>query len=349
MARENGRAARALGAVAAVCAAALLFTSPAGASDRMCLDHAPVCIESEERGPYLSLLVSNGSVAPYSVRVLATELENLKSLVPLPFRAVVEPGEQKKVIGSLSPIDPARPISFGVEWNAAIGSLLARHDDSWHYRMPFGGTKHRVVSQGFGGRFSHHGAGRYSVDFGMPWGTPVLAARGGTVVAVVDGNIASGLRKMYYDRANKVDVLHVDGTIATYAHLRHGAVVEVGQRVATGDLIGLSGDTGYSGGPHLHFMVWKRMPDLSMQTLPVRFFDGTARGSVPARGVAFAPGCSTADMGCGENEDSPPTEAVPAARATSTRRAVRDTDGACHCPNGAVIHVELPCSLVCGR
>lgn len=348
MARGSRGSARVQRAAAGVFAAALLLTGSAGASDRMCLDHAPICIESEERGPYLSLLVSNAAVAPYSVRVLATELENLKPLVALPFRAVVEPGG-KKVIGSLSPIDPARPISFGVEWNAVMGSVLARHDDSWRYRMPFGGTEHRVVSQGFGGRFSHHGPGRYSIDFGMPWGTPVLAARGGTVVAVMDGNVASGLRKMYYDKANKVDVLHLDGTIATYAHLRHGAVVEVGQRVATGDLIGLSGDTSYSGGPHLHFMVWKRMLDLSMQTVAVRFYDGTAQGIVPARGVAFAPACSTAGMGCAEDEGPPPSESVPAARAKPARRAVRDTDGACHCPNGAVIHVELPCSLVCGR
>jgi murein DD-endopeptidase MepM/ murein hydrolase activator NlpD len=183
----------------------------------------------------------------------------------------------------------------------------------------------------------------------MPWGTPVLAARGGRVIDVVDGNIASGLRKVYYDKANKVDVLHADGTVATYAHLRHGAVVEVGQEVATGDLIGLSGDTGFSGGPHMHFMVWKRMPDLSAVTIPVRFYDGTPQGIVPARGVAFAPACSTSGMGCGDGEGPPPSEAMPAAPAAATRGAVRDTDGACRCPNGAVLHVELPCSLVCGR
>jgi murein DD-endopeptidase MepM/ murein hydrolase activator NlpD len=296
----------------------------------------------------VSFVVSNGTLAPYSVRVVATDLENLKPLVALPFRGVVGPGEER-VVGSLSPIDPDRPVRFGSEWNAAPGSLLARHDDGWHYRMPFGGTKQRFVSQGFGGRFSHQGTARYSVDFAMPWGTPVLAARAGRVIDVVDDNVASGLRRVYYDKANKVDVLHADGTVATYAHLRHGAVVKPGQEVATGDLIGLSGDTGFSGGPHLHFMVWKRMPDLSAVTVPVRFYDGTPEGIVPARGVAFAPGCSSSGMGCADDEAPPPSEVMPAARAAGTRKAVRDTDGACRCPNGAVLYVELPCSLACGH
>ena len=337
------------GLAVGACALALLLAAATSAgSDRMCLDGVPVCIESVERGPYLSFVVSNGTLAPYSVRIVAKDLENLKPLVPLPFRGVVGPGEEK-VVGSLSPVDPDRPVRFGSEWNAAPGSLLARHDDTWHYRMPFGGTQHRFVSQGYGGRFSHQGAARYSVDFAMPWGTPVLAARAGRVIDVVDGNIASGLRKVYYDKANKVDVLHADGTVATYAHLRHGAVVEVGREVATGGLIGLSGDTGFSGGPHLHFMVWKRMLDLSAATVPVRFYDGTPQGIVPARGVAFAPACSTSGMGCADGEGLPPSEVMPAAPAASTRGAVRDTDGACRCPNGAVLHVELPCSLVCGR
>ena len=45
--------------------------------------------------------------------------------------------------------------SFEKSWGAALGSSLARHDDRWRYRMPFSGTKHQVLSQGVGGRFSH--------------------------------------------------------------------------------------------------------------------------------------------------------------------------------------------------
>jgi murein DD-endopeptidase MepM/ murein hydrolase activator NlpD len=177
----------------------------------------------------------------------------------------------------------------------------------------------------------------------------VLAARAGVVVDVVDGNIASGTRKVFYDKANRVQVLHADGTIAMYAHLRHGAVVEVGEQVGTGDLLGLSGDTGFSTGPHLHFMVWKRQPDLSMATVPIRFDDRTALGFVPGRGVEYPPACSTSGMGCALGETAPRDEAMPAAPARPTRTAVRRDDGACLCPNGAVLHVDLPCRMVCGR
>jgi murein DD-endopeptidase MepM/ murein hydrolase activator NlpD len=183
----------------------------------------------------------------------------------------------------------------------------------------------------------------------MPSGTPVLAARSGVVVMVVDGNVASGLRKRDYDKANKVDVLHADGTLATYAHLRHGVRVKPGERVSTGDLIGLSGDTGFSGGPHLHFMVWRRTVDLSWTSVPIRFHDGTAPGFVPSRGVAYAPACGTSGRACADGERPPPDEALPAAPATAGLPAVRRSDGACACPNGALIHVDLPCDRVCGR
>jgi murein DD-endopeptidase MepM/ murein hydrolase activator NlpD len=327
---------------------ALLFPLAALAAERQCRNDVPVCIETEVRGTNTSFVASNATPAPYSFRVVPEKLANLKALVPTPFRAVVPAGETR-VIGSLEPIDPKRPSRYAFRWGAELGSLLARPDRHHRYRMPFGGTRHRVLSQGVGGHFSHTGRARYAFDFGMPWGTPVLAARAGVVVQVVDGNVASGARKVYYDKANRVQVLHADGTIAMYAHLRHGAVVEVGDRVATGDLIGLSGDTGFSTGPHLHFMVWKRMPDLSLATVPIRFDDGTRLGFVPGRGVEYPPACSTSGMGCAPGETPPRDEAPPAAPTPRARPAVRRDDGACLCPNGAVLHVDLPCRMVCGR
>jgi murein DD-endopeptidase MepM/ murein hydrolase activator NlpD len=60
----------------------------------------------------------------------------------------------------------------------------------------------------------------------------------------------------FASRANFVRVLHDDGSMGMYAHLEYyGVGVKVGQRVAAGDLLGLSGNTGYSTGPHLHFAV----------------------------------------------------------------------------------------------
>lgn len=330
-------------------AAMLVLVAATARAEPQCLDDVDVCLEIIEGEALTSLVASNRTAAPYTFRVQLERLRNLKALSALPFRAVLEGGGEK-VIGVLSPVRPDRATSFEPRWGAALGSMLARHDDDWHYRMPFGGTQHHVLSQGVGGRFSHTGPAKHSFDFGMPWGTPVLAARAGRVVSVRDGNIASGARRVFYDKANAVEVAHADGTIAVYAHLRHGAVVDVGEHVETGQLIGLSGDSGFSTGPHLHFMVWRRLPSLAWRTLPVRFYDGSEKGFVPGRGVAYAPGCSTAGLGCADGEQPPPSESWPASPAASgSARSARREDGACVCGNGSILFVDLPCSLVCGR
>ena len=63
---------------------------------------------------------------------------------------------------------------------------------------------------------------------------------------------------MHMDKGNFIEIQHDDGTVAHYHHLRlMGVRVEKGQRVEQGELIGLSGNTGYSTGPHLHFAVTK--------------------------------------------------------------------------------------------
>ena len=92
----------------------------------------------------------------------------------------------------------------------------------------------------------------YAIDFDMPIRTEVIAARGGTVVDLeerfVDG-----------DRSGSENFLlleHEDGTVARYVHLtQNGALAEVGDLIAQGDVIALSGDTGRSNQPHLHFDV----------------------------------------------------------------------------------------------
>lgn len=57
------------------------------------------------------------------------------------------------------------------------------------------------------------------------------------------------------------------GTVATYAHLKKdGALVEIGDQVYAGQVIGFSGNTGYSTFPHLHFVVLK-----GKQSIPIRF------------------------------------------------------------------------------
>lgn len=96
----------------------------------------------------------------------------------------------------------------------------------------------------------HSGFWKYGYDFLMEIGTPIHATRGGTVV-YTEGDVEDGDR----NGTNLIVVQHGDGTVALYSHLtRGGALVSVGDRIRRGQLIGLSGDTGNTGGtPHLHF------------------------------------------------------------------------------------------------
>ena len=120
---------------------------------------------------------------------------------------------------------------------------------------------------------THRGLSAYAIDFPVPDGTPIHAAREGIVVGAEGSNSIGGMSPEYRKYANYVIIEHSDGTMRNYYHLRkNGAHVKIGQKVSKGDLIGYSGNTGYSSGPHLHFSVSKVDP-VSMRrpmNLPVK-------------------------------------------------------------------------------
>ncbi len=106
------------------------------------------------------------------------------------------------------------------------------------------------------------------MDSPLPEGTPVLAARAGTVMQVVDS----------HDQGSLLRVLHDDGSMALYAHLQAASArVRPGQAVAAGQVIALSGNTGHSSGPHLHFVV-QANTGLALRSIPFRM--GSERGEL---------------------------------------------------------------------
>ena len=106
---------------------------------------------------------------------------------------------------------------------------------------------------------AHKGPLKESVDFVVPVGTPVKAARRGKVVDILDGSEIGGEDRKFEEFGNFVEIEHDNEEYSEYEHLRKGLLVKVGDMVKRGQMIGYSGDTGWIAqlGPHLHFMVGK--------------------------------------------------------------------------------------------
>jgi murein DD-endopeptidase MepM/ murein hydrolase activator NlpD len=113
--------------------------------------------------------------------------------------------------------------------------------------------------------FSHYlasngGVGLYAIDIIMPIGTPIHAIRAGRVVAVEE-RFADTDTATYHE--NWVMIRHADSTVARYIHLTPGgALVDVGDVVRQGQRVALSGNSGSTGGPHLHLDVQRCGPNL---------------------------------------------------------------------------------------
>jgi murein DD-endopeptidase MepM/ murein hydrolase activator NlpD len=155
-----------------------------------------------------------------------------------------------------------------------------------------------VLGQGVDGGITHKGVERYAFDWVMPIGTPVLAAREGIVVQVIDGFTKGGFDERLRTQWNLVVVGHADGTLASYGHLSKGIPVRIGDHVVRGQRLGLSGNTGYTQGPHLHFHVGKILDDqVEGYTVPIRFDDGSRDGFVPELGSRYGPEVEVAPVG----------------------------------------------------
>jgi murein DD-endopeptidase MepM/ murein hydrolase activator NlpD len=121
-----------------------------------------------------------------------------------------------------------------------------------------------TLSAGFdqaGSRWIHKHSGQ---DFAVPIGTNVVAAHGGTVIKA--GGNGAGDGPAY---GNAIVVKHANGTYSQYAHLSK-IDVRIGQIVKTGQHIALSGNTGNSTGPHLHFEI-RTTPNYGSAVDPVSF------------------------------------------------------------------------------
>lgn len=138
-------------------------------------------------------------------------------------------------------------------------SSIKKYDTLYNYGLPFLKGKRYKILQGQNTKFTHKGSfSKYAIDLKMNIGQTVCAIRDGMVIRIKENSNIGGKDKKYYDDANYILIGHKDGTFSQYVHLKkNGAIVEKGDLVKKGQVIGYSGNTGMSTEPHLHFVVQK--------------------------------------------------------------------------------------------
>ena len=157
-------------------------------------------------------------------------------------------------------------------------------DSSYIYDLPFENKKKVFLIQAYDSKMSHKG--ELALDFKVKKKTNVCAARGGVVIAARGDSDKGGLKLENMSDGNYVSIKHYDGSVAHYWHLiKSGALVNVGDTVTKGQVIGLSGNTGYSAFPHLHFEVIGYDGTGANKQLPTRFY--TNKGIIYLRPGKF--------------------------------------------------------------
>ena len=135
------------------------------------------------------------------------------------------------------------------------------------HRLPFQAGFETKVMQAYHGFRTHKKDLAYSVDYKCASGTPVVASRKGIVWAIREDSNTGCNDPSGVSDGNYVVIDHGDGTFSEYHHLQQfGALVEPGEQVCAGSVVGLCGTTGYSSGPHLHFA----LTDVTHRTVPTR-------------------------------------------------------------------------------
>jgi murein DD-endopeptidase MepM/ murein hydrolase activator NlpD len=237
----------------------------------------PFRLESVQNGSRHEIVARNDGYAPAAVQLSLSERDNVVSDVALPLLAVV-PARESLRLATLSAATPGRGYRFSFKYRHTLGDPAARHDPQALYRLPFEEGRTFLVSQAHGGTMTTHKGeeNAHAVDIVMPERTPIVAARAGVVIDIENFHVRGGKENELLDKANSVTILHEDGTMARYVHLVAGQYTWIGQEVQAGTHIGYSGNTGYSSGPHLHFVVVRaaRRDDggIGYESLPLTFY-----------------------------------------------------------------------------
>jgi hypothetical protein len=221
----------------------------------------------------VELVALNTWYSPIQIAWRMTVVENVAARDgALSDNAVLAPRSETELL-RLVPLVAGDAMRFELSYQHIPGRPGASHVPHGPYRLPFALANSHRVSQAYPAALTHTDpANLYALDFEMPIGTGVYAARGGTVIEIADDNYTAGLDPdADLAGANIVRILHDDGTMGLYAHLNWNSIrVRPGQSVERGEYLADSGNTGFSSGPHLHFVVQRNAGGM-IESVPVEF------------------------------------------------------------------------------
>ncbi len=250
------------------------------------LESPKVTVTTSFAGRQIRFNARNDYVIPVQVVLALDKLHNLE--LPRPdqsMRFLVGPKSTLELFQLDAVADNITPwAEFRFLW--LPGDPAAKHDVSYLYRAPFAVAKKYPITQAFPVGITHLTRDSYyAVDIAMPIGTDVYAARSGTVFEVASANFRGGTDPdQDMDSANIVRIMHDDGSHAIYAHLNWNSIrVRPGDRVERGQYIADSGNTGFSSGPHLHFVVLENL-SMRLASVPISFAGPNLTPIVPLTG-----------------------------------------------------------------
>jgi murein DD-endopeptidase MepM/ murein hydrolase activator NlpD len=254
--------------LSALLAALLTTAAPLRADDSPKEFH--IAERSDAKGVVLS--VESACNTEFTLTVKC-ELRNATSTQKFPL-TVDAAGRQSFDLVRIDQKTPGQPWSYKYTYHWIPGARRAVQTNDAIYLLPFrAGEAHKVLQGNFG-KFSHYQGSQceYAVDFEAPVGTTVCAARAGVVTGLRQDFTVGGVDPALKSAANYLIVKHADGTFAEYLHLdTNGALVRLGEKVAEGQPIAHSGNTGYTQGPHLHFIVFQAIDGNTRLSLPTKY------------------------------------------------------------------------------
>ncbi len=224
---------------------------------------------SQKTNNGLSILASNPEYCAVSVKI-KFNLKNLFSTKGNEFVIVIPAKTNHYAFVDLNKENDSNGFSYSYDVTSTFGdATIEQYDTNYYYSLPFEKGNEYQVQQGYFGKYTHQEV--RALDIEMPLGTKVCAARKGIIITQIDDNKKHCADPSCVNFNNYIDILHDDGTIANYSHLKYqSSRFKLGDVVDEGNVIAESDQTGYTSGPHLHFVVY--LPAFeNKKTLPTLF------------------------------------------------------------------------------